>query len=107
MPWKSGQTKHPYSGRRKGTKNKRTLVVEALFAAHDFNPIERMIELCQDPGVSLEIQAVLLKELAQYAHPKRKAIEHRGEGGGPIVVQVVWDDGGSESGAESAGGDTF
>ena len=81
MPWPKGKprgSKPPGAGRKKGTPNKRTVEIEELFRRHHFNPIERMIELCNKPRVPLEIKAQFLKELAQYGWPKRKAVEHSG-----------------------------
>src|SRR5688500_1358511 len=78
MAWPKGKPRPKGAGRQPGSRNKRTIEVEELFAKHHFNPLERMIALCETPEVSLEIKAALLKELAQYAYPKRKAIEHSG-----------------------------
>jgi hypothetical protein len=100
MAWPKGKPRHPATGRRKGTKNKHTLLVEALFAAYEFNPIERMIQLCNSSAVPLEIKAMLLKELAQYGWPKRKAVEHSGGGGGPLEIRVVWDDASGDNESE-------
>lgn len=37
-----------------------------------------MIEMCQEETTTKELKGILLKELAQYQWPKRKAIEHSG-----------------------------
>ena len=89
------------TGRPKGVPNKRTQEVVAILEKHKFNPIEAMIEIQkialvrfteemqkQDSGIisPMESQAVkYLKiaadnayDLASYAYPKLKAIEHHG-----------------------------
>jgi hypothetical protein len=101
MGWPKGKPRPPTAGRRKGTPNKRTVLIDELLAQHQFNPVERMIALCNQDDLPLDLQVQILKELAQYVHPKRKAIEHSGSGGGPLEIRVVWDDASSNESAPS------
>ena len=65
-------------GRKKGTKNRRTLEAEEIFKQTNFNPLRRMIEMVKNPETSEGNRTMLLRELSQYAYPKRKAVEHSG-----------------------------
>ena len=85
-------------GRVKGSKNKRTIDVEQTLKRIGCNPIEGMaliamgLEDCGPQkgkaatGVSRELRAKMLAELAQYAAPKLKANEHSGPDGGPVTA---------------------
>jgi len=65
-------------GRTKGTPNKKTQLVQQQMEDLGFDPIESMIEICNqamtDKNYALAGQ--MAKELAQYVYPKRKAVEH-------------------------------
>ena len=65
-------------GRSKGTPNKKTQLVQQQMEDLGFDPIESMIEICNqamtDKNYALAGQ--IAKELAQYVYPKRKAVEH-------------------------------
>ncbi len=72
-------------GRKKGTPNKRTQEVIDQLTALDCDPIEGMARIALDDQNSSELRGRMFSELAQYIAPKRKAIEHRGEGGEPVT----------------------
>lgn len=61
----------------------------AQLEALGYDPIERMAMIGDDPETPIEIRARMASELAQYVAPKRKAVEHSGEGGGPVRYEVV------------------
>ena len=65
-------------GRKRGTPNKKTVAVQEQMEQLGFDPIESMIEICNqamtDKNYALAGQ--IAKELAQYVYPKRKAVEH-------------------------------
>jgi len=65
-------------GRKRGTPNKKTVAVQEQMEQLGFDPIESMIEICNqamsDKNYALAGQ--MAKELAQYVYPKRKAVEH-------------------------------
>lgn len=74
------------AGRKKGQTNKRTREIGEKLDELGCDPIEGMARIAQtamDSG-DLALAGSMYKELAQYILPKRKAIEHTGEGGGPI-----------------------
>ena len=72
-------------GRKKGTPNKRTQEVTDKLASLDCDPIEGMAKIAADEQNSPELRGRMFSELAQYIAPKRKAIEHSGEGGEPMT----------------------
>jgi hypothetical protein len=77
-------------GRQKGTPNKRTLAVTDKLAALGCDPIQRMAQIAMNEEVEVTIRARLLTELAQYIAPKRKAVEVTGEDGGPLALEISW-----------------
>ncbi len=64
-----------YGGRQKGAPNRRTFDAVAKLEALGFDPLEAMAKVAMDSDTPLEIRASLLKELAQYVYPKRKALD--------------------------------
>jgi hypothetical protein len=76
-------------GRTKGTPNKKTQLVQQQMEGLGFDPIESMIEICNqamtDKNYALAGQ--MAKELAQYVYPKRKAVEHTS--GEPIELPQI------------------
>ncbi len=72
-------------GRKKGTPNKRTQEVIDQLTALKCDPIEGMAKIALDEKNSSELRGRMFSELAQYIAPKRKAIEHSGEGGEPVT----------------------
>ena len=59
--------------------NKATKEVQQLLSELYCDPIEGMARIAMDESVELPLRASMLKELAQYVAPKRKAIEHSGD----------------------------
>jgi hypothetical protein len=43
-----------------------------------------------DERVEVSIRVQVLKELCQYIAPKRKAVEVTGEDGGPLALEISW-----------------
>ena len=82
------------NGRGKGSKNKKTLLVEDMMERHEYSPIESMIILAQDTKTDLGIRAKLHSDLACFVYPKRKAIEHSG-GSGRIIINISKEDAGN------------
>ncbi len=60
-------------GRVAGTLNKKTQNLIDKCDAFGIDPFTALLELTNDPDVSLRFAA--LKEICQYIYPKRKAIE--------------------------------
>lgn len=96
-------------GRKKGTPNKKTLAtIGFVEAITQIDPLQFLADVVNDdvsrvkpkvvtmdgilvelPNFTLEHRMKAAVELAQYLHPKRKAIEHSGPDGGPIEHGVV------------------
>ena len=81
-------------GRVKGSLNKTTRDVVERLAELDCDPIEGMARIAADPKTSVETRGRMYMELAQYVHPKRKAIEVTDEGvsSGPQTIRVQFVD---------------
>ncbi len=96
-------------GRAKGTPNKKTQIVMDILESLDCNPIYNLAMMAMGepiecltyvnketgeyvvdsiPGSYEQIKDAN-KELANYVYPKRKAVEHTGQDGKEIVVQIV------------------
>jgi len=81
--------KVPGSGRKVGTPNLRTVEVQKKLDELGCDPIEGMARIALDESVDLQIRAAMYKELAQYVAPKRKALEHSGDGSAAIPIVVI------------------
>lgn len=64
-------------GRQAGTPNKRTQnLIELIDKYHKgFNPVLELIEICKAEDTPIDLKVNILKEVAPYLYPKRKAIE--------------------------------
>jgi hypothetical protein len=76
-------------GRKAGTPNKIRSRASELMNEYGFDPLRSMIAIAADPANELAIRARMLAELAQYAYPKLRQVEHSGPGGGAIAVMAV------------------
>jgi len=73
-------------GRQKGTPNKKTQELQERvkkfmknMGIKDFDPLVALAGISQDKGTPLKLKVEALKELTQYFHPKRRAVEFSGE----------------------------
>lgn len=89
MPAHKGHKKA--GGRTKGTPNKSTVELRDRLAEKypDYDPVMAMVDLANDPSADPFMRFTASKEVAQYIHPKRKAIEHSGKDGEPLPTPVV------------------
>lgn len=80
-----------FGGRKKGTpnKDKRNLLDRLQEKFPGFCPLEKMCEMAVDETNDVNIRLTASKEVAQYVYPKLKSVEHMGEGGAAIEVQIV------------------
>lgn len=83
---------HPrYGGRTKGTPNKNTSDLMSICEKHGIHPFEGMVILAKeekDPDKKFD----KLERIAQYVHPKRKAVEVSGGDGEAIDVGLSAND---------------
>ena len=66
-----------------------TSELESKLAKLGCDPIKGMATLAADGECSPELRGRMYSELAQYVLPKRKAVEHSGQGGGAFLVEIV------------------
>lgn len=88
MPFKRGVKRPSSAGRKAGTPNKRTVILEDITAACErmgFNPAEKLIELSQSSDWNISLGAT--KEICKYAYVQKRSVELTGQDGGPIKVQ--------------------
>ncbi len=81
----------PGAGRPKGSPNKRNVVRQEIFdkiVERHGDPLEALAEMAFDPNHPLDIRKDCLKEVVQYGHAKKKAIEISGPDGGPIEARL-------------------
>lgn len=93
-----------HKGRRKGTPNKRTLILADELKRKKLDPIKGLLSSLQDlhdikaVHVSDKISVAKAKaniflDLLQYLYPKRKAVEiQRDSGIIPSMIQIKWAD---------------
>jgi hypothetical protein len=79
-------------GRTSGTHNCKTQAVIDRLEALGCDPIEGMARIAMNETAELNIRAQMYKELAQYVACKRKAVEVSGEDGGPLELEISWQD---------------
>ena len=90
MAFKKGE-KPTGSGRKAGTPNKRNVARQEIFdkiVEKHGDPLEALAEMAFDPNHPLDIRKDCLKEVVQYGHAKKKAIEISGPDGGPIEARL-------------------
>ena len=68
-------------GRKKGTRNKRTVAKQAqIIAAQEagLSPLDYMLAILRDPKIDDARRMEAAKNAAPYVHPRLAAIEHGG-----------------------------
>jgi hypothetical protein len=83
----------PGAGRKKGAATKRTREIADKAASEGLTPLEYMLQIMrresdhEDEKIQMAREAMRFeaaKAAAPYIHPRLAAIEHTGEGGGPV-----------------------
>lgn len=77
-------------GRPKGAVNKDKRPLLEMLAAKfpDYHPVLAMAEIANDENNELKLRFDASKEVAQYVTPKLKSVEHTGEGGGNLIIEI-------------------
>lgn len=70
--FKKGEARLPNAGRKKGTPNVKTLMLEKIFELNGYSPSEELLKLL--PSLDEKDQAKVHLELMQYLYPKRKEL---------------------------------
>lgn len=81
------------AGRKKNVpnKDKRELVDRLNKKFPNWDPVMAMAEMANDKKNGIDLRFAASKEVAQYIHPKRKAIEHSGPDGialPPLIINA-------------------
>lgn len=88
MAWPKGKPRPEGAGRKKGTPNKSTEELFEICKKYNCDPFEGMVIIAsQEKDLLNKFQ--MLKEIAQYLYPKRKAIEvsNQDQNGLAIVIK--------------------
>jgi hypothetical protein len=74
-------------GRKAGVpnKDKRGLIARLAAKFPEYDPVIHLAEIANDPEADLQMRFNASKEVAKYRHPQRKAVEHTGNEGGPLI----------------------
>jgi hypothetical protein len=75
-------------GRTKGTPNRATRELAERLTELGCDPVEGMARLAMDPRMPPELRGRMFAELAQYLHPKRRAVEVRDQSGPKVIFQI-------------------
>lgn len=79
------------AGRPPGSKNKASVEREREIRASGLVPLDFMLEVLRDEGKPFEDRKWAAEKAAPYIHPKLANVQHTGEGGGPIQVNIAGD----------------
>ena len=77
MPFQKGEVSNP-KGRPVGAKGKNVGLVKAQLQELDCDPILELVLIARDINTEPVYRIKIYSELANYIHPKLKAIEHTG-----------------------------
>jgi hypothetical protein len=72
-------------GRKKGSKNKRTLAIVQA----GISPLDYMLQRLRDENEEAGVRQEMAKAAAPYCHARLAAIEHTGKDGGAIEYREV------------------
>ncbi len=105
MPFEKGRKKT--GGRVSGSQNKRDLIVSEKLKLLGFDPVTALMNFARGDWQALgyqsekhangeliigsDLRAQCTQKLLDKVAPNLKAIEHMGEGGGPLETHVVYD----------------
>lgn len=76
-------------GRVAGTPNKSTAELQEKLAAMGCYPLEGLARIAMNPRTPLAVRVKAYAEIAPYIHPRRKAVEHTGENGNALKIEVT------------------
>lgn len=86
--WAKGQ-KVPGSGRKKGTPNKATRWKLTL-KGESYLPLDFLLAVMRNTAAPKDLRFKAAVAAAPYCHRALKAVEHTGEGGVAIAIQITW-----------------
>src|SRR5262249_10312858 len=77
------------AGRKKGVPNRSTEDAREILDRLHCDPIEGMARIALDEKKPIELRARIDSDLAQYRHPRLKAVELTGAGGESLLVGLI------------------
>lgn len=77
------------AGRPAGAITKRTREAAEKAANEGLTPLDYMLSILRDEGQEQEHRMWAAEKAAPYVHAKLASVEHKGEGGGPMVLEIV------------------
>jgi len=89
MPFQPGHKLSP--GRKKGSKNAKTLLLEEIWEAEALHVPKKIAALLEDKSIKPVEKLRACIELMDFLYPRRKAVDHTmgGPNGGPIEFSVL------------------
>jgi hypothetical protein len=78
--------KRPGAGRPPGSRNKNSAAIAQAALAQGKSPLEFALTVMFDEKQDMRIRMDACKAVLPHMHPRLNAIEHTGEGGGPLKV---------------------
>ncbi len=76
-------------GRKKGTPNTASAKREAEIAKSGKTPLQFLLDRMRNAEADIAERIDCAKAAAPYVHYKLASVEHSGDGGGPLVVEIV------------------
>jgi hypothetical protein len=77
------------AGRRAGSSTIKTREVADKAAAEGLTPLDYMLSVLRDEGMEPAARMDAAKAAAPYVHAKLASVEHKGDGGGPLVLEII------------------
>lgn len=79
----------PGAGRKQGGANKIDAEARKKAVESGLTPLEYMLSILRDETVERQDRMDAAKAAAPYVHAKLASVEHKGDGGGPMVLEIV------------------
>lgn len=77
------------AGRKPGTATKMNEKARAEAAQGGLMPLEYMLQVLRNELEEGAVRMEAAKAAAPYVHAKLASVEHKGDGGGPLVLEIV------------------
>ena len=77
------------AGRKPGASTKLNEQARKQAAEGGLMPLDYMLSILRDEDMAPDARMDAAKAAAPYVHAKLASVEHKGEGGGPLVLEIV------------------
>jgi hypothetical protein len=81
--------RRPGAGRKPGSVTKRTQEIAAAVLSQGMTPLEYLLSVMRNENEDEARRLDAAKAAAPYIHPRLAAVEHSGNAGKPLTIQVV------------------